>query len=139
LSYISTSDLDEYLSPKALRQLTDDDGEGVRQEAIVTECIVGAEAEVNSILSKRYTVPLTGTIPAIVTEASVVGTVYRLHARRMRIPTDVKEMYERSLKTLEKIAEGDQDLDVAVTETGGQDIEVSFNERIHNRTEWQGW
>jgi phage gp36-like protein len=139
VAYTAQGDLDEYLSEQSLIQLTDDDRNGTVDSAIVTECIVGAEAEVNGLLATRYDVPFT-TAPEIVKEICVVFTVLRLFLRRGGVPESFQTLVDQKREILDRIVEGKIKLpDVEDTTQGFGGTEFSSYERIFGRSESSGW
>ncbi|MBN1512813.1 MAG: DUF1320 family protein, partial [Phycisphaerae bacterium] len=56
--YVTLSDIETRLGPAVLVQLTDDAHTGEVNPAVVAETVDGAEGEVNSHLTLRYTVPV---------------------------------------------------------------------------------
>lgn len=140
--YIAQSDLDVYLSSTVLIQLTDDAAAGVVGTAAVAECIVAAEAEVNSFLAKQYTTPITGTIPEPVKEWSVQLAVLRLHQRRLPVPEDVWAMAREARRQLGLVAKGDLSLDIGssdATTPDGLDPQFTYNERKFKRSTMSDW
>lgn len=136
--YIAETDLDEYIEEKALIQLTDDDRSGHINSDRVDECIDGAEDEIDGYLSGLYTVPVTGTIPGLVKEFSVILACRRLYVRRGMVPAAFVSVVEDAMKTLEKIAEGKIKLDIdGATEAGS--VEFVTQERVNTRSNWSGW
>ena len=139
MSYIAETDLDEYISEKSLIQLTDDGRTGAVDSDITAECIAGAEDEVNGYLSGLYTVPITGTVPGLVTEASVVLACRRLYVRRGSIPAAFQTQVEDTMSLLTKIAEGKIQLDIPGPTADFGSVEVTTVARVHKRSEWSGW
>lgn len=140
--YIAQSDLDVYLNDDDLVQLTDDDGDGIIDSSVVAECIVAAEAEVNTYLAKQYTTPITGVIPEPVKEWSVQLATLRLHQRRLPVPPDVWEMARDARRQLNMIAKGDISLDIGssgATVPSGLEPQFEFNERGFTRSKFSGW
>ena len=140
--YIAQSDLDVYLSDAVLKQLTDDANADSIDTGKVAECIVAAEAEVNSFLAKQYTTPITGTIPEPVKEWSVQLAVLRLHQRRLPVPEDVWEMAREARRQLGLVAKGGLSLNIGssdATTPDGLEPQFTFNERKFNRTTMDGW
>lgn len=138
-NYIALEDLDEYLSDKVVQQLTDDDGSGFKNTAIVDEAITGAEGVIDSFLSRRYDVPLASP-PEVVKEMAVQLAAYRLHARRMRVPADIKDLRDQAMELLKDIRDNKQDLEGVTSDTDNiTEVEFTDNDRIHDRDEWKGW
>jgi phage gp36-like protein len=139
VAYTVQTDLDEYLSEKVLIQLTDDDRTQSINSDIVTECIEGAEAEVNGYLATRYTVPFT-TAPALVLEICIVFTVLRLYLRRGPVPDSFQLVVDEKRRTLDKIVDGTIKLpDVDPNTDGYGDTSFTSNERIFKRSQMSGW
>ncbi len=136
--YIAETDLDEYIEEKALIQLTDDDRTGAVNSDIVDECIAGAEDEVDGYLSGLYLVPITGTVPGLVSEACVVLACRRLYLRRGGVPTSFAEQVKDTMSFLTKIAEGKIKLDIPGSDVVGS-ISFQANDRVHTRELWKGW
>ena len=139
MSYIAETDLDEYISEKSLIQLTDDGRTGAVDSDITAECIAGAEDEVNGYLSGLYTVPITGTVPGLVTEASVVLACRRLYVRRGSIPAAFQTQVEDTMSLLTKIAEGKIKLDISGPTADFGSVEVTTVARVNSRSKWSGW
>ena len=138
--YIAQGDLDEYLSEDALRQLTDDDNTKTANPAITAECIAGAEDYVDGYIAHRYDVPITGTLPGLLTELCIIFAVQRLYARRGRLPEPFEKIYDAATKTLEKLRAGDLFLvGVDETESDVASVEVTTQARVHSRSKWSGW
>ena len=141
-NYIAQTDLDVYLSDADLVMLTDDAGAGTIDTTKVAECIVAAESEVDSFLAKRYTVPITTTVPETVKEWAVQLTVVRLHQRKLPIPPDIWEMAAEARRQLGMVNKGDLSLDIgtdAPDEPSDRAAEFTINERKFNRTTMADW
>jgi phage gp36-like protein len=138
-TYISQSDLDEYIEERTLIQLTDDNNSGSVNSAIVDECIVGAEAEVEGYLAARYAVPITGTVPGNIAEACVVLACRRLYVRRGRLPEAFQVVVEDTMKLLMAIAKGDLLIDTPEKTSPSGEILVDYQERKFTRDTMNGW
>ena len=141
-NYIVQGDLDVYSSDAVLVQLTDDDSTGSINSAKVNECIVGAESEVDSYLAKRYTTPITGTIPETVKEWSVQLATLRLHQRRLPVPEDVWQMAVVARAQLKLVNDGTLSLDIGTDppdEPSGREAQFISNERGFSRTTMADW
>jgi phage gp36-like protein len=140
-NYIDQSDLDVYLTEAALINLTDDDGNGTVDTAIVDECIVAAESEVDSYISKRYTTPITGTIPETVKEWAVQLTTVRIHLRNLPMPPDIWELALVARAQLKLVNDGTLSLDIGTDppdEPSDREAQFNSNTRQFNRPNMTG-
>jgi phage gp36-like protein len=137
--YISQGDLDEYIEERSLIQLTDDNNAGSVNAAIVEECIGGAEDEVDGYLASRYTVPIAGTVPGNITEACVVLACRRLYVRRGRVPEMFSEVVKDTMDMLKMIAKGQIQIDADEPSSPKGEIDVTYQERVFNRSNMSGW
>jgi len=136
-NYIAQSDLDVYSSDAVLVQLTDDAKAGTIDTSKVNECIVAAESEVDSYLSPRYSVPITGTVPETVKEWAVQLTTLRLHQRRLPVPVDITELGDEARRQLKLVNDGTITLNIGTDppdEPSGRAAEFTFNKRKFSRT-----
>ena len=143
-NYIVQSDLDVYLSDADLIMLTDDDNTKEIETDKVAECIVAAEAEVDSYISKQYTTPITGTIPETVKEWAVQLATLRLHQRRLPVPPDIWELATVARAQLKLVNDGTLSLDIgddSPDEPSGREAQFTTNTRQFNRTNMtkSGW
>ena len=143
MSYASNADVLSRMGSRLYVQLTDDAGTGSADEAKVTDARLGAEAEADSYLGRRYQVPIDGTIDAEVAaclKSIAINLVeYRLHARRPPVPDDVRLKYEATIQWLRRIASGEALLPSAVEIPANEAIgivgELTHSERIMSREE----
>ncbi|OHD19789.1 MAG: hypothetical protein A2Y38_22420 [Spirochaetes bacterium GWB1_59_5] len=101
MAYCAQADLETAISSDILRQLTDDDEDEDIDASVVTAAISHADSKIDTALSGRYVVPITGTVPTIVKFASVWLAVCIIGGRRGILPEDyVKqcEFYDQWLK-----------------------------------------
>ena len=89
--------------------------------------IDAAEAEINARLSRRYTVPVPGTIPILQSIADDLS-VYRVLSRRMFTQDQLKDSiwpdrFKESLETLDEIASGK----VLMVDSGGAVVSTLGN------------
>ena len=140
-NYIVQADLDVYSSDEVLKQLTDDDDSGSIDTAIVNECIVAAESEVDSYISKQYTTPITGTIPESIKEWSVQLTTFRLHQRRLPVPSYITDLAETARAQLKLVNDGTLSLNIGddpPDEPSDREAQFTSNTRQFNRTNMTG-
>jgi len=133
MAYCAYTDLKKNLPEEALIQLTDDEGVGTANQGRISEAIAQADAEINSYLGTRYTVPFTVPIPDIVKQLSVNMSIYHLYSRRMEeIPKTRVDRYNNSLRILEKIAAGSISIGES-TEPDGESDQVKVNTSEEDR------
>lgn len=141
MSYASNADVLSRIGNRLYVQLTDDAGNAAADEAKVTDARLGAEAEVNSYLGRRYRVPVDVTTDADIAVCLKSLTLdlveFRLHARRPPVPQDVRLKREAAIKWLQQIASGAALLPSAVEipghDSGGIVSEFIHPERIMSR------
>lgn len=101
--------IDRYGSPELI-QLTDKvDGLTVNT-AVLTVALADADAEINSYLASRYTLPLTQITDEVVRMACDI-TRYKLHTDN--IPATVKDRYDAVIAKLRDISKGVASLGIA--------------------------
>lgn len=109
--YISQQDLEDRVGTTTLVQLSDDDGDGVPDAAVVQEILEGAEGEADSHLARRYAVPVDlAAFPGVqaVLRSFVLDLAeYRLHARRPPVPEDVQKKRAAAQEWFERVASGE--------------------------------
>ena len=140
-NYIVQADLDVYSSDAILIQLTDDAKLGSIDSTKINECIVAAESEVDSYLSPRYSVPITGTIPETVKEWAVQLTTLRLHQRRLPVPTDIAELGDEARRQLKMVNDGTISLNIGEDppdEPSDREAQFHSNTRQFNQTNMTG-
>ena len=101
-SYITRSDLD--IPQDVLVQLTDDEGTGTADEAVVDNAIADAEAEIESYCGNRYTVPLSPV--NMVKKLAKDIAAYNIYSRRDEVPQSVKDRHERAVSFLKDVSAG---------------------------------
>ena len=105
-NYIVQADLKDKLADNQLMQLTDDSHSGQIVTETVVQAIADAEAEIDGYVAAQYGVPILAPIPRLLKALAIDITVYKLYARRQRVPDDVKDMYREAMRKLEQIARG---------------------------------
>lgn len=105
--------------------------------AVVTDLIAEADATIDSVVGRTYTVPFT-TVPTVIKNLSVDLACYLAFQRRpvnMGIPDSWKKMKDEVMEMLEKIA--DQSIRLPATATvastssemnGDRGAEIDFND-----------
>ncbi len=125
--YSIQSDLEKRLDPQVLRAITDDDGDGLADEAVVAAAIADADALIESYLRARYAVPFN-PVPETVRSISASVAVYFLLTRRSEIvPAEHLRRYEAVVRLLDRLARGEVALDAVQTEASSHLPQSSAN------------
>jgi phage gp36-like protein len=110
MSYITNTDIENFLGTLVYVQLTDDTGTGSADTTKVSQARLGAEGEVNSYLATRYQVPvnITGESETgeVIKTFALSLAAYRLHSRRSPVPTDIIRRHDEALAWLSRVAAG---------------------------------
>lgn len=110
MSYLTNTDVTNWMGSATVIQLTDDTGSGSANEDRITEARQGAEGEANSYLATRYATPvvLTGEseVAAVLRTFVLDLAAYRLHARKPPIPADVVRRREEAIEWFARVASG---------------------------------
>lgn len=104
-NYIVQADIKDKLADSQLLQLTDDTKSGVVNATVVSDAIADAEALIDGYVGVQYAVPMS-PVPRLLKALTIDVTVFRLYARRQRIPDDVKLANDLAVRKLEQIAKG---------------------------------
>jgi len=105
MSYCSVEDLLIMLPESELAALTTESGDQP-DEGIVAEAIAKGDAEIDSCLGSRYTVPLA-PVPAQIKALSVELAIYHLYSRRGVMPPVRREKYAAAVACLNQLATGE--------------------------------
>ncbi|WP_019672306.1 gp436 family protein [Psychrobacter lutiphocae] len=122
MSYITSDDQKTLVPAHVIRELTDDDAEGIANLAIVDEVIKEACEEVDGYLRGRYSLPFAKT-PTLVKSAAKQIARYMLYERRpegFELPPAVVDGRKIAIKNLEKIRDGLISLGVSEGELQGR-------------------
>lgn len=136
MSYFERQDYIDRHGADELLQLTDRDGDGLEDLAVLDKAVLDADAEIDSYLGARYTLPLAGT-PELLKR--IARDLVRYFLFDQRAPEEVRLRYQRAIKLLEGIRDGDVSLGLAPAstppggETIGGEIMVSNQDRIFKR------
>jgi len=109
--YCSQSDLEKRLPPQVVRALTDDDGDGLADTAVIDAAVTDADALIDTYLRARYTVPLN-PVPDAVRSISAAVAIYFLFTRHHEVvPTEHQKRYDAAVRLLDQLARGEMALD----------------------------
>ncbi|WAC06583.1 MAG: DUF1320 domain-containing protein [Thermodesulfobacteriota bacterium] len=119
MAYCIEDDIKKQLPENKLIELTDDNGDGVADTGVVDKAIADADAEIDTYLSGRYTVPLS-PVPPIINKVSVDISIWNLFSRRQVADEVAKERYRAAVDLLKLIAKGDVSLGIVPEPAGGE-------------------
>ena len=123
MAYCTKTDIIMRISEENLAELVNDvPNSEESHDYVLTALIAAADAEINSIVSERYTVPFS-TVPSRIKDISVIITVYYAQLRRFSnvgVSSEWKEQYKSAIEELRRYAAGEQVLPSA-TDTGTDD------------------
>ncbi len=140
MAYMTNNDIETRLGSAAYVQLTDDDGDGAADAAVVDEARLGAEGELDSYFARRFEVPidlaLHPDLAGVAKSFALDLAEYRLRSRRPPIPRDVIERHGKALAWLGRVACGDIDLPSAIEVAPRGDAAMTVGgERVLSRDE----
>ncbi|NCG50549.1 DUF1320 domain-containing protein [Serratia fonticola] len=107
-------------------------------EVAIAQVLEDTDEEINSLLSRRFKLPLETTVPRILTRVAISIAFYWLADRDSQATELVRKRYEDAIKTLKEIASGQRDLGLPTLEQpaesdGGKVIMVGDNQRLFTR------
>lgn len=143
MAYCAQADITKMLSEAELAELTAESG-STPDADVVSEAIAHADAEIDSYLSVRYTLPLSAT-PARVKTLSVALALYYLFSRRPTIglPETVRNNYRDAVQFLRDVAQGKAQIpDATGAELAGDEeavAEISSATRVFSRDNLTDW
>jgi len=109
--YCSQSDLEKRIDPQLLRALSDDDADGLADEAVINAAIADADALIDTYLRARYTVPFDPVPEAVRSISAAVAIYFLLTRRREIVPAEHQKRYESAVRLLDHLARGEIALD----------------------------
>jgi len=117
MAYITNEDIETRLGTAVYIRLTDDEGTGSANTAVVDEARLGAEAEVDGYLARRYAVPidtvghpgLSGWLRSLALDIAE----FRLHCRRPPVPSELISKRDAAIVLLQRVARGEASLPAA--------------------------
>jgi len=109
--YCSQSDLEKRIDPQLLRALSDDDADGLADEAVINAAIADADALIDTYLRARYAVPFDPVPEAVRSISAAVAIYFLLTRRREIVPDEHQKRYESAVRLLDRLARGEIALD----------------------------
>lgn len=143
MSYIVNADIEIRVGSAAYVQLSDDDGDGQADTAVIDEIRLAAESQVNSYLARRYAVPIDLVLHTDLADLLKSITLdlaeYRLWCRRPPVSRDGVEKHAHAVAWLTGVASGSIALpsakEVASNTTRGSLATTTGEERLLSRDE----
>lgn len=123
MAYLTVDELKREKWERILIQLVSSDGATLDAQGIsaIGSAIADADSLIDSKLASKYTVPLSGPVPPIISRLSRDITLYFLYGRETNDPpADVRLRYEDALKSLDKLADGSNTIPDYAPITEGQ-------------------
>jgi len=141
MAYCSQTDIEKLIPVEELAELTAESGETPDSD-IVSECIALADAEIDSYLAVRYTLPLSAT-PARIKALSADMAIYHLYSRRDHFPEVRRQKYEDAVAFLKAVAKGQAEIigadGIEITSGAATIVEISSSTRIFSRDTLEGY
>jgi phage gp36-like protein len=107
MTYATQADLTDRFGELELAQLTDRTNGAVIDTVVLGRALADADAEIDSYLATRYTLPLAST-PVVITRLACDMTRYRLYDDGMH--ETVRVRYQDAVSLLKRLASGDVQL-----------------------------
>lgn len=139
MTYATKQNLIDRFTEGELIELTDDANLGVVDEAAVAKALADADAEINSYLAGRYTLPLAQTSDEL---ERLACDIARYHLYDTSATEAVKTRYDDAVKKLRDVARGVASLGIdqasqPVKVAGG--AAISSGGRDFGRADRGGW
>ncbi|CCV46722.1 TPA: DUF1320 domain-containing protein [Yersinia enterocolitica] len=112
-------------------------------EVAIAKALTATDEEINSLLSRRFKVPLETTVPSMLNRQAISIAFYWLADRDNQATELVRKRYEDAIKVIKEIANGTRDLGLPTLEqptetTSGKVIMTGENPRIFTRNSLKG-
>ena len=140
MAYVTNADIQTRLGNATYVQLSDDNGDGAADTAVVDEARIAAEGDVDSYLAVRHAVPVDVTVhpelAGLLKSAALDLAEYRLRLRRPPLPEDARRRRDQTIDWLRHIADGTVVLPSLTAPAGkGTMAQTSGAARLLSRTE----
>jgi phage gp36-like protein len=110
MAYCASADVTARIPTLNLAQLTNDTANATTADTTVLNALIAAaDAEIDAILSDRFTVPFT-SVPGRIRDISATITIFHAQARRfgvMNVAKDWRDQYTAALKELQAFVTGE--------------------------------
>lgn len=141
MAYCTLDNIKAMMDEEDLISFTDDVGAGVVDTDVTDEAIADADAEIDSYVMTRYSVPLN-PVPAIIKKQSVDIAIYNICSRRQRVSDEVRQRYEDVIKFLEKVPAGKVGIAGAASapaSSSNDAVTITSNTKIFSRDKMEGF
>lgn len=142
MPYSTYADLIKTHDEQFLVQLSDDDGNGIADTAVIDEAIAFADSQINARVGGRYTVPMS-PVPALARTISAQLAIGYLYSRRgMDKPEAVKDDVKAASQLLDRIGDGRATWGEATepaADTATLDVRIASQTRVFNRDNMKGF
>ena len=105
MSYCTQADIVRRIGTDDLVKLSDYDGDGSPDAAVVTQAIEDAQGDIDSYLETKFAVPVTPT-PDVLRKHCVTMAIYYLQLGRDSVTEHYRKAYEDILKWLKDVVAG---------------------------------
>lgn len=117
MPYCTIDDLEKRFGEQEILQLTDRDGAGVTDQAVVDQAIADADAEIDGYLTDGgYTTPLANPPYRLTGLACAIARYYLYEDAR---PEAIQKGYDQAIAYLVRVSEGKAKLDGVTAESTG--------------------
>ena len=108
MAYATLDQLVSLFGADEIRTLSDRQGTGELDEAVISDALERASSEVDSYLADRYATPLSDSDPIPPVVVSITGDIarYRLTGGDIRDTDPIRERYTKALNWLRDVADG---------------------------------
>ncbi|RMF15194.1 MAG: DUF1320 domain-containing protein [Alphaproteobacteria bacterium] len=142
MAYASYQDLIEAFDEQLIIQMSDDNGDGVADAAVIDQAIASADAEIDASIGTRFAVPLN-PVPRLAVRFSCALAVAWLYTRRgVDKPASVLDAERAARDMLKRIAAGQATWGepvAAAPDTSELDVRTSSATRVFDRGRLTGF
>ncbi|MFH2012514.1 MAG: DUF1320 domain-containing protein [Pseudomonadota bacterium] len=132
MSYSTQDDIKKQLPEADLINLSDDDTDGVADAGVVDEAIADADAEIDSYLSGRYTLPFS-PVPERIKQLSVDIAIWNLYSRKTVLDEVREKRYNSAISFLKMAVKGEVSLGETPEPAGGEQ-QIKTDRTAEDRT-----
>lgn len=140
MAYVTQQDLIDRFGLEEIRELSDRNDTGVIDAAVVSRAIGDVQAQIDSYIGARYTLPLT-VVPEVLKRVACDLTRYQLYD--IKVPDNVETRYQEHLKFLADVSKGTATLGTDTSNTEPQasagGVKYAAPDRIFNANTLQGY